>query len=62
MHLDNYQSFFLPTDVQLDRLKKTFRFALKLALEGSHMFRCEKHHPEGTNCLSVAKVTIVEMS
>jgi len=29
VHLDNYQSFFSPTDAQLDSLKNHFKFALK---------------------------------
>jgi hypothetical protein len=30
-----------PTDVQLDSLKTKFKFALKLTLKSSYMFRCE---------------------
>jgi len=51
-----------PTDAQLDSLKNNFKFALKLTLKGSYMFRCEKHHPQGAHYLGVAKVTIVKMS
>ena len=47
---------FSPTDAQLDKLKNNFKFALKLILKGSYMFRCEKHHPQGAHCLSLAKV------
>ena len=32
VHLDIYQSFFSPTDAQLDNLKNNFKFALKLTL------------------------------
>jgi hypothetical protein len=61
VHLDNYQSF-LPTDAQVDSIKNNFKFALKLILKSSHMFRYEKHHHQGAHYLSVAKVTIVKMS
>jgi len=30
-----------PTDVQLDSLKNGFKFALKLTLKSSYMFRCK---------------------
>ena len=41
-YLDNYQSFFSPpTDAQLDVLKNNFKFALKLILKSSYMFRRE---------------------
>jgi len=40
VHLDNYQSFS-PTDAQLDSLKNSFKFALKLTWKSSYMFRCE---------------------
>jgi hypothetical protein len=53
---------FSPTDAQLDSLKNNFKFALKLALKGCYMFRCEKHHPRGAHCLSLAEVTVVKMS
>jgi hypothetical protein len=56
------KDFFSPTDAQLDSLKNKFKFALKFTLKGSYMFRCEKHHPQGAHCLSLAKVTIVTMS
>jgi len=62
VHLDNYQSFFSPTDAQLYSLKNNFKFALKLTLKGSDKFRCEKHHHQGTHELSLAKVTIVKIS
>jgi len=32
---------FSPTDGQLDSLKNNFKFALKLTLKRSYMFRCE---------------------
>jgi hypothetical protein len=32
---------FSPTDVQLDSLKNNFKFALKLTLKSSYMFRCK---------------------
>jgi hypothetical protein len=41
---------------------KNVKFELKLTLKGSYMFLCEKHHPQGAHCLSLAKVTIVKMS
>ena len=47
---------------QLDSSKNNFKFALKLTLKGSYMFRCEKHHPQGEHHFSFAKVTIVKMS
>jgi hypothetical protein len=53
---------FSPTDAQLDSLKNHFKFALKLTLKGSYMFRCEKHHHQGAHYLSLAKVTIVKIS
>jgi len=40
VHLDNYQSFFSPTDAQLD-IKNNFKFALKLTIKSSYMFRCK---------------------
>jgi len=58
----DYQRFFLPTDAQLDSLTNNFKFALKLILKGSYMFRCEKHHPRGTHYLILSKVTFVKMS
>jgi hypothetical protein len=51
-----------PTDAQLDSLKNNFKFALKLTLKGSYMFRCEKHHPQGAHYLSIAEVTVVKVS
>jgi len=39
VHLDNYQSFFSPTVAKLDSLKNNFKFALKLTLKSSYMFR-----------------------
>jgi hypothetical protein len=39
MTFADYQSFFSPTDAQLDILKNNFKFALKLTLKGSYMFR-----------------------
>jgi hypothetical protein len=63
VYLNNYQKFFFsPTDTQLDNLKNNIKFALKLTLKGSSMFRCEKHHHQGPRYLSLAKVTIVKMS
>jgi len=62
VHLDNYQSFFPPTDAQLDSLKNNFKFALKLTLKSSYMFRSEKHHHQGAHYLSLAKITVVKMS
>ena len=41
VHLHKYQSFFSPTDAQLDNIKNDFKFALKLTLKSSYMFRCE---------------------
>jgi cobalamin biosynthesis protein CobD/CbiB len=52
--------FFSPTDAQLDSLKNNFKFALKLTLKGSYMFRCEKHHPQGANYLSLLKVQLLK--
>jgi len=40
VHLDIYQNFS-PTDAQLDSLKNNFKFALKLTLKSSYMFRFE---------------------
>ena len=40
---------FSPTDAQLDSLKNNFKFALKLTLKGSYVFRCEKHHSQGAH-------------
>jgi hypothetical protein len=57
-----YINFFSPTDAQLDILKNNFKFALKLTLKSSYMFRREKHHPQGTHYLSLAKVTTVKIS
>jgi hypothetical protein len=59
-YLDGHQSFS-QTNAQLDSLKNNFKFALKLTLQGSHMFRCDKIHPQGAHNLSLAKVTIVKM-
>jgi hypothetical protein len=53
---------FLPTAAQLDIIKNNFKFALKLPLKGSYMFRCEKHNLQEAHYLSLAKVTIVKMS
>ena len=33
--------FVSPTDAQLDSLKSNFKFALKLTLKSSYMFRCK---------------------
>jgi hypothetical protein len=52
---------FSPTDAQLDSLKNNFKFALKLTLKGSYMFRCEKQRPQGAHYLSRAKGTVVKM-
>jgi len=46
----------------LDNIKNIFKFALKLTLKSSYMFRCEKHHHQGAHYLSIAKVTVVKMS
>jgi hypothetical protein len=43
-----------PTDAQSDSLKNNFKFALKLTLKGSYMFRREKHHHYGAYYLSLA--------
>jgi hypothetical protein len=48
-------------DAQLDCLKNNFKFALKLTIKGSYMFRCVKHHPQGAQNLSLVKVTIVKI-
>jgi len=61
VHLDKYQSFFSPTYAQLDSLKNNIKFALKLTLKSSYMFRCEKHHHQGAYHQSLAKVTIVKI-
>jgi hypothetical protein len=53
---------FSPTDAQLHSLKNNLKFALKLTLKGSYMFRYEKRHPQGAHCLSLAEVAIVKMS
>ena len=39
-----YQSFFLPTDAQLDSLKNNFKFALKLTLKTPTCFGVKHHH------------------
>jgi hypothetical protein len=59
---DNYQSFIHQLMHNWIVLKNNFKFALKLTLKGSYMLRCEKHHPQGTHYLSLAKVTVVKMS
>jgi len=46
--------FFSPTDAQLDSLKNKFKFALKLTLKGSYMFRCET--PSSGSILSEAQI------
>jgi len=51
-----------PTDARLDSLKNNFKFAFKLTLKGSYMFRCEKRHPQGAHNLGLATVTIVKIS
>jgi hypothetical protein len=38
----NFVKVSSPTDAQLDSLNNNFKFALKLTLKGSYMFRCEK--------------------
>jgi len=53
---------FSTTNAQSDNLKNNFKFALKLTLKGSYMFRCDKHHPQGAHHMSLAKVTVVRMS
>jgi hypothetical protein len=53
--------FFSPTDAQLDSLKNKYKFALKLTLKSSYMFRC-KTPPSGSTLSELAKVTVVEMS
>jgi hypothetical protein len=54
--------FFSPTDARLASLKNNFKFALKLTLKDSYMFRCEKHHHQRAHYFSLAKVTVVKMS
>jgi len=42
-------------------LKNNYKFALKLTLESTYMFRL-KHHHLGAHHLSLAKVTVIKIS
>jgi hypothetical protein len=53
-------TLFSPSDAQLDSLTNNFKFALKLTLKSSYMFRCKTPH-QRAHYLSLAKVTDFKM-
>jgi hypothetical protein len=60
VHLDNYQSFFTPTDAQLNCLKKNLKFTLKLTLK--QLLHISVQTPSSGNTLfELANVTVVKI-
>jgi len=61
LRIKNCQSFFSPTDAQLNSLKKNFKITLKLILKSCYMFQ-RKTPTSGSALLELAKVTVVKIN